>query len=74
MLALRNTPVDLTKWMPISFGRAPPSKVSALTAKGFVIIECTTDFLTRTARRYRKNRTKAAQPTLGACFVLSDDA
>ena len=54
MLALRNTPVDLTKWMPVSFGHTPPSKLAALTAKGYVIIECATDFLTRTARRYRK--------------------
>ena len=26
MLALRNTPIDLTKWMPVSFGRTPPQQ------------------------------------------------
>ena len=54
MLALRNTQVDLKKWQPISFGRVPSSKISALAAQGYVIIEYTTDLLTRAARRYRK--------------------
>ena len=54
MLALRNTPVDLAKWKPISFGRTPSNKVAALATQGYVMIEFTTDLLTRAARRYRK--------------------
>ena len=56
MLALRNSKVDLSKWEPVSFGHAPPSKVKALAAHGFVIIEIAAQTIARTARRYRPSR------------------
>ena len=52
MLALRNTKVDLSKWEPVSFGHIPPSRVEAITAKGFVILE-------RARRWYRAPRLPA---------------
>lgn len=59
MLALRNSKVDLSKWEPVSFGHAPPSKVKALAAHGFVIIEIAAQTIARTARRYRPSRSLA---------------
>lgn len=47
MLALRNAKVDLSKWVPISFSPTPPSKMKALAANGFVILEAASE----TARR-----------------------
>jgi hypothetical protein len=54
MLALRGTPVDLKKWQPISYGRTPTSKATALAAQGYVIIEYTTDLIKRAARSCRR--------------------
>jgi hypothetical protein len=41
MLALRDTPVDLSKWQPISFGKTPETKVELLAERGFVMLELT---------------------------------
>jgi hypothetical protein len=39
MLALRGAKVDLAKWELISFSATPPSKMKALSDKGFIILE-----------------------------------
>ena len=39
MLALRGTKVDLAMWELISFSATPPSRMKALSEKGFVILE-----------------------------------
>jgi len=39
MLAIRGAKVDLAMWELISFSATPPSKMKALSEKGFVILE-----------------------------------
>jgi len=39
MLTLRGAKVDLRFWELISFSATPPSKMKALSEKGFVILE-----------------------------------
>jgi hypothetical protein len=60
MLALRHSKVDLSKWEAVSFGHAPPSKMKALAAQGFVIREITVQTIVRAARGYRPPRGSAA--------------
>lgn len=47
MLAFRNAKVDLAKWELISFSATPPSKMKALAAKGFVILETVAEAVRR---------------------------
>ena len=39
MLALRGAKVDLAVWEQISFSATPPSKMKALSEKGFLVLE-----------------------------------
>jgi hypothetical protein len=50
MLALRDTPVDLSKWQPISFGKTPKTKVELLAERGFVMLELTRSLIGATRR------------------------
>lgn len=59
MLALRNSKVDLSKWEPVSFGHAPPSKVKTLADQGFVILEITAKTMARASRWYGQGVQKA---------------
>ena len=47
MLALRDAKVDLAKWELISFSATPPSKMKALAARGFVILEAAAEVVRR---------------------------
>ena len=47
MLALRSAKVDLSKWELISFSATPPSKLKALTEKGFVILDAAAEAIRR---------------------------
>jgi hypothetical protein len=68
LLALRNTPVDLKKWEPVSFGQTPSSKIAALARQGYVIVEYTSDLLRRASRRYRSGALSNSRPSAGTVF------
>jgi hypothetical protein len=68
LLALRNTPVDLKKWEPVSFGQTPSSKMTTLAKQGYVIVEYTSDLLKRAARRYRNGAVSNSRANASAVF------
>jgi hypothetical protein len=74
LLALRNIPVDLKKWEPVSFGQTPSSKIAALASQGYVIVEYTSDLLKRVSRRYRNGAVSNSRANAGAVFRLTSES